>query len=163
MLFRSCGSSPSSVLEHALRLWEAEKSTENPYDRVYCVFDKDSHPSYKTTLDKIASPKFKGKFYAAQSVPSFEYWLLLHFTYTTKPYTRSGKFSSGDLVLKDLKNNFPQYAKCNKDVFTALKSRLESAKANAAKSLENAVRDGTDNPTTHVHKLVDYLQHLNDQ
>jgi hypothetical protein len=39
----SCGSSPRSVFKRAEQLYKSEERKGAPFDRVYCVFDKDSH------------------------------------------------------------------------------------------------------------------------
>ena len=157
----SCGSSPCSVLKRAQELQEKELKSGSPFDKVYCVFDKDAHQTYQATMDKIAKIKPKGVFNAANSIPSFEFWLLLHFIYSTKPYIKNGKMSSGDLVKKDLLVHHPDYKKKSKDTFLVLQPKLETAIANAAKVLATAERNGTDNPTTHIHTLVEYLRDLN--
>ena len=158
----SCDSSPRSVLERALELWESEISKRDPYDRVYCVFDKDSHETYQETLEKIKtlSKSHAETFYATRSIPCFEYWLILHFKYTTKPYSAKGKSSIGDEVLKDLISFMPGYKKGSKNVFSSLYDKLDFAKNNAQMTLKYAQENSTDNPSTCVHELVDYLQNL---
>jgi hypothetical protein len=89
----SCGSSPRSVFKRAEQLYKSEERKGAPFDRVYCVFDKDSHETYEETMQKIATKRPKNIYYTAVSIPSFEYWLLLHFNYTTKPYTATEKLS----------------------------------------------------------------------
>ena len=44
-----------------------------------------------------------------------------------------------------------------------IKSGLEMAVANAKRANETAKRNGTDNPTTQMDKLVDYLKGLKDE
>jgi hypothetical protein len=156
----SCDSSPKSVFERAFELWEEENKIGNPYDRVYCVMDKDSHETYDQTLRRISSKTPKNTFYAAQSIPCFEYWLLLHFRYTTKPYAAKGNSSIGNEVEKDLKSVMPEYEKGSQNIFSSLYDKLEFAKKNAARVLQYALDNQTDNPSTHVHKLVEYLQKL---
>ncbi len=47
----NCGSSPKSVVNHAINLYTKECDTDNGFDRVYCVFDKDSHgPAYEYAI-----------------------------------------------------------------------------------------------------------------
>ncbi len=157
----SCGSSPKSVFERALVLYDNESRKGDAFDRVYCVFDKDSHDTYDETLHKISIQNPKNTFYTAISVPCFEYWILLHFQYSTKPYQAVGGSSIGNEVLKDLLTIFPEYTKGSKDIFEKLSYQLEFAKANAQRSLKNAKANHTDNPTTSIHDLVDYLQCLN--
>jgi len=157
----ACGSSPSSVFEHAVHLSDAQKKKGDPFDRVYCVFDKDSHETFDQTIRKISEVKPKKVYHAAVSVPCFEYWLLLHFQYTTRPYAGTGKLTIANEVLKDLKKAMPDYTKGSTDIFNSLVSLIETAKENATRSLESAIANDTDNPTTHIHDLVDYLQNLN--
>lgn len=156
----SCGSSPKSIFDHAFSLWNKENKKGDPYDRVYCVFDKDNHSSYDETIKNISRQVPKGIFYSIASVPCFEYWLLLHFTYTTKPYAGKGKLSIGDVVVNDLKKYLPDYEKGSYNIFSHLFNRIDTAKNNAENSLKYAEINYTDNPTTHIHKLVNYLQRL---
>ena len=44
-----------------------------------------------------------------------------------------------------------------------IKSGLERAVANAKRANETAKRNGTDNPTTQMDELVDYLKDLKDE
>lgn len=159
-----CGSDPLSVVRHGEKLYAEEKRMHpsDPYDRVYFVFDKDSHPGYRAALEKIQNRRPKGVFYAVPSIPSFEYWLLLHYEYSTAPFVRSGNKSAGDMVLTALRRHWPEYAKGAKNVFSHLCDRLACAKANATRSQAEATRSGSDNPSTQVHDLVDYLQKIKD-
>jgi hypothetical protein len=154
------GSSPDSVFKRATRLWKRERDKGNPYDRVYCVFDKDTHTTYEETLGKISNYTPKGIFFPAQSIPCFEYWLILHFKFTAKPYSSDSRRRVGDVVKKDLKVIFPEYEENSKTIFWDLKDKLKTAKQHAVKSLKAAQARGNDNPSTHVHKLIDYLQNL---
>lgn len=156
----SCGSSPVSVFNRSLELWESEKRKGDPYDRVYCIFDKDTHDSYEEALENISREEFKGIFYAATSVPSFEYWLLLHFKFTTKPYAPAGELSVADAVINELREVMPNYSKGAKRIFSDLFPQIEFAKENATRALKQASEHFTDNPTTYIHELVDYLQNL---
>ena len=156
----SCGSSPKSVLERAEYLASSEKTKGDAYDRVYCVFDKDSHETYCETIKKIDNKRPVDIFYAVVSVPCFEYWILLHFNYTTKPFHQTGKSSVADEVIKDLKKYMPRYSKGDSNVFRQLVDQLDFAKSNSRRALESAKQNHTDNPSTNIHELVDYLQNL---
>ncbi|MFT7223801.1 MAG: hypothetical protein ACI82Z_001342, partial [Cellvibrionaceae bacterium] len=157
----TCGSSPKSVYERAIELWETEEKNGDPYDRVYCVFDRDTHETYDKTVRRISERNPRDIFYAAVSVPCFEYWLLLHFKYTARrPYATTGKLSVGGEVLRELKKVMPDYEKGNNNIFLSLSSKIEFAKGNAAISLKHAKDNRTDNPSTSIHDLVDYLQNL---
>lgn len=156
----SCGSSPKSVYEKAVEIYENETTRGDSYDKVYCVFDKDTHETYSSTLKSISLMEPKGVFFYVKSVPCFEYWLILHFNYTTKPYASTEKNSTGDIALKELKKLMPDYKKGLKGVFSTLHGQLEFAKANAVRAEKHAQANHTDNPSTNINDLVDYLQKL---
>ena len=157
-----CGSDPASIVEFAKGRYREEKRAGDSFDKVYCVFDKDTHASYGRAIDQIKRATPKDTFVAITSVPCFEYWLLLHFFYTTKPYEPMPANSAGNQVLKDLKEFMPDYEKGANDVFLNLLDQLELAKNNAVRALDAANSGYTDNPTTHVHELVEFLQHIKD-
>jgi hypothetical protein len=157
-----CGSAPRSVVEHGMDLYAAEKKAfpKNPFDRVYFVFDRDQHETYDEAMRTIQSGKPKNTFFAINSVPSFEFWLLLHFTYTTQPFKTNGKTSSGEAVLKELKVHMPKYEKGSKNIFGELQSRLATAKNYANLVNAHAKAHKTDNPTTQVHVLIEFMQNM---
>lgn len=158
----TCGSSPKSVLERAEDLANKESQKGDAFDRIYCVFDRDSHESYDVTVKNIAGKIPKGVYIAAVSVPCFEYWLLLHFQYTTKPYHATGNSSIGNEVLKELRKFIPNYSKGSNNIFSLLIDNVEFAKENSIRSLKYSEKNYIDNPSTKIHKLVDYLQKMKD-
>lgn len=153
-------SSPCQIIKYAEERYKADKKTGDKFDRVFCVFDKDSHHSYKNAINKINNMRPKGVYRVINSVPCFEYWLLLHFEYTTKPYECEGKRSSCDVVTKDLKKFLVNYKKNCKGVYSRIKDKMNDAICNSKKSLKSANINDTDNPTTQVHELVEYLQNI---
>ncbi len=153
-----CGSNPLSILQHAKQRYREEWDARDAFDKVFCVFDKDTHPQYGEALQAIAAQKPYGTFSAITSVPCFEYWLLLHFIYTTRPYASLSSNSAGSQVLTDLRQYLPDYQKGRKSVFIELINQLVLATRNAQKALREAERSGTDNPTTHVHELVSFMR-----
>lgn len=154
------GSDPWSIYQYAQQYAAQAKRDKDPYDKIYCVFDKDKHATYQKTVDAINQVKANQEFAAIVSVPCFEYWLLLHFIYTTQPYEAIGNKSSGDQVVHELKKYLPAYQKADKGIFAQLLQSLNFAKANAERALKAARANQTDNPSTWVHGLVDYLQNL---
>lgn len=147
------GATPTSIVRSAKKRYRKEKSIGDPFDKVFCVFDKDQHTDYNAAVEKIKGMKPKRPFIAITSVPAFEYWLLLHYEYSTQPCNSSE-------VLSRLKHYMPNYKKGEKYIFTQLQKQLEDAKRNAQRSLDSALETGTDNPSTRVHKLVKFLQKL---
>ena len=114
------GPSPSSVVECALKLYESDATQGlDPYDTVYCVIDRDKHTTYDAALRRIEVLRAEGKpFEGIPSIPCFEYWLLLHFTYTRQFFQAKGKKSICDALIRDeLRNQdgFADYDKGLKD------------------------------------------------
>jgi len=133
--------SPDSLFTKAKRMFDRAKREKKPFTQVILIVDKDNFTHYEKTKQKIAGID---NFHAFFSEPCFEYWLLLHYENTTKPFT------CFDELKKDrmFKKHFPDYQK-NQDVFTNLQDRIPAACQNA----EN-------NPHTNIHKLIEYLQNI---
>lgn len=156
-----CGSDPMSVFRHARDRFKAEIGRGERFDRVYCIFDKDAgQANYKGALDAINRAAPVNIFYAINSVPCFEYWVLLHFTDSTRKYQAAGGQSSCDLVVKEIKKTIPNYVKGMSGLYPLLESKTKAAIKNAKKSLVEAEAADTDNPTTRMHLLVEYLYTL---
>lgn len=155
-----CGSDPMSVLVYAKQRYRQEKDAGDAFDKVYCVFDKDSHVNYAQALAAISSAAPKGIFEAITSVPCFEYWLLLHFFPTTRPYAQLPGASPADQLIDELRRYLPGYTKGQKGLFARLIDQLAGAKVNAERALQIAERSQTDNPSTRVHQLVTFLQQI---
>ena len=151
---------PDRVAETALRMYEKEERKGSKYTAVYCVMDRDNHQSFKKTLEKIKRNQAKGMtIYAVVSVPSFEYWFLLHFQYSTKPYETIGKVSAGDDVKHDLnelmgKKLGCEYSKTDNEIYTKLKPYLLKAEKNAKLVEEHDKIAESFNPYTNVYQLT---------
>lgn len=154
------GSSPISIFQYAQQRYAQEKNAGDPFDKVYCVFDKDTHESYGATCEKIARTSPKDTYVAVTSVPCFEYWLLLHYFYTTAPYESLPGNSAANQVLTELRRYLPGYEKGARGLFAELIDQLEFAKSNAQRALDAAVQQHTDNPSTRIHELVAFLQNI---
>lgn len=151
------GSSPRNVVDCAVSLYKKNKD----YDRVYCIFDKDKHTNYLEAIDVVNRTKMaKGhSIHAITSVPCFEFWILLHFEYTTKSFdTKSGSICAQ--VITDLKKHLPNYEKGDQDTFGATKEHLMTAITRAKRVYDYCESGDTDMPSTKIHNLVEYLQNL---
>jgi hypothetical protein len=156
----NCGSDPVSIYKYAKKRFREERERGDPFDKVYCVFDKDSHVNFQQAVDAISRSMPKQVYEATVSVPCFEYWLLLHFIYTSKPYMAQGSNSSCSQVISDLKAYLPDYEKGQANVYLQLKQHLETAKVHALRAKLEAEDNNTDNPSTRVHELVEFLQNI---
>jgi hypothetical protein len=155
-------SSPTSVVKYAKDL--ITDSFKDPYDHVFCVIDRDKHADFDTAIAQIKGYKNKDidtKIHAIVSNPCFEFWILLHFDYTTKLFGISGDSPCDDLIKNNLKNFIEDYEKGDKTIMLPIiRSGLEIAVANAKRANKTAKRNNTDNPTTQMDELVDYLKGL---
>lgn len=136
---------PYSVFEEAKKRYNKSKKEGNPYDRVYCVFDKDKHPKYqdtKNTIDNFQKPK--NIYYHGFSEPCFEFWLLLHYIKTDKPFINFDELRKD----KEFKKYLPRYHKSKID-FNDFKDRIPTA-----------CRNAKNNPHTNINELVEYLQNI---
>jgi len=152
------GADPLSVVNFAIESFQEEPE----FDHVYCVFDRDRHTTYPEALDKIHHTRLGrgSKIFAIPSIPCFEFWLLLHFRYTTKPFDASPSDSICSKVIEELKRYLPAYRKGDSGIFNEIKDRLGDAITNARRVEQYHQTSGTDNPSTQVHNLVEYLRDL---
>ncbi len=157
---KECGSAPSSVLEYAEQEYNEELKSD-PYDRVYCVFDRDQNKSFSPTIKKISILKTSGKpFFAITSTPCFEIWLLLHFGYCARSYMPVGKRSSCTQALSELRQNpnLAGYEKGAKGIYTMFSGQeMLDAIKHAKRLMQENQRTGSDNPSTNIYELVEYL------
>ena len=157
---RKSGLDPNSLVTFAIERFKKDKD----FDHVFCVFDKDKHISYNAALDKIRATRLAGgaTLHAITSVPCFEIWLLLHFTCTTRPFSTAGSDSNCALVIDalDRKGRIRGYEKGSRDIFNVLSDKIETAIRNAEKLEHFYKTSQTDNPSTKVHELVQYLKGL---
>ncbi len=123
----NCGSSPASVFAYAKKRYQDEKRQGDEYDRVFCVFDKDIHTTYTQTLDHISKAKPTDTFKAIHSTPCFEYWLLLHFVFTTQPFMATGEKSACTCVIDELHKYLPMYNKGDEDIYKQLMQQTAQA------------------------------------
>ncbi|MFA7060474.1 MAG: RloB family protein [Pedobacter sp.] len=158
---QECGSDPLSVVNYAIRKFREDSD----YDRVYCVIDRDKHSTFDAAIDKLNQTRLgKGVvFIAITSVPCFEFWLLLHFGFTTRQFCAPGNASNCELVLAELNKRelIPGYSKGAMNIFALTKERLTDAIRHANQLQQYHQASGTNNPSTNIHELIEYLISLN--
>lgn len=132
----------------------------DPFDKIYCVFDRDKHTTFEAAVKRIAD--LGSPFSAITSTPCFEFWLLLHFDYTNQPFSAAGKKSVGDQVVSKLKTKpgFAKYAKGGRGVYSQLKNKLNTALENADRLRRHNEAMNSSNPATDVDKLILALREL---
>ncbi len=150
------GSDPDSVVQFAIRTAKEDRG----YDCLYCVFDRDQHASYQAAIDRARNARIGIPVNTITSVPCFEYWLLLHFTYTDRAFAGAGNRSPCDEVIAELRRYLPDYAKADHGIYMQTKENFDSAITHAKRAHAAAEANGTENPSTLVFKLVEYLKNL---
>jgi hypothetical protein len=126
-------------------------STEKHYDRVWCVFDKDSFPDDRF-MGAITRARALG-FSVAYSNEAFELWYLLHFDFITAGVSRH------EYARMLAERMGAPYSKNSLEMYVQLRPRLATAIRNARKLLAGyePCRPHVDNPSTTVHLLVQEL------
>lgn len=140
---------PSQIVE-----FTKEKNKDYSYNKVYCVFDKDTHSDF----DKARQECEKYKFEAITSNPCFEFWILLHFTYTTKSFAINSPCN--ELINTYLKGYIKDYTK-NYNFTNIIQQNLDTAIANAQKANEEAEKNNYESSYTFMDKLAIKFKELN--
>lgn len=146
-----CGSAPISVVDFALQGKKRAQSEGNRYDQIWCVIDRDQHPSFMQAIDKARANGIE----LAVSVPCFEFWLTLHFEYTTRPS------SSYNDIRPQLEKHIPDYHRVGYDASALIERRNEAVIH--ARRLIDARPDAAVEfpcPCTYVYLLVESIEAL---
>ena len=151
------GTDPMTIVSHTEQLMGQEQ-----YDRVFSVFDRDTHPNFGAAVQYVAN-SVRGRartWQAVTSTPCFEVWLLLHYHYSTAPIVRSGQNSPSDMTVRALRLHLPDYAKGSTGIYEQVAGMTDAAVANARRLVTHNNASGSNNPATDVHTLVEYLRNL---
>jgi len=135
------------------------KKEKNDYDFVWVIFDKDGHANIPTTFENARQSKPEIKIAFVR--PCFEYYVLLHFEKTTKPFTKCDEVIS---YIK--KNHLPDYEKAI-NLFELLvnykTTGLENSKWVSAQK-EEEINLGTKiydlSAYSNIHEIVEFLYSL---
>lgn len=133
---------------------------QRSYDELYCVFDRNGHEGFDTALEEASRHQ---KITVIPSYPCFEFWLLLHFGFTDRPYMPAGNRSACDRVIHTLreKDGMAQYAKgAREPLFARLEPMLPAARRHAEQILARIDDPRNPNPSTHIHELLARLEAL---
>ncbi|MFY4690256.1 RloB family protein [Campylobacter jejuni] len=152
-IISSKDSNPLQVVKFA-----KEKNDLFDYNEVYCVFDKDTHANFtkaqeeceKYTKKYIKKDK-NFKFEAIISNPCFEFWILLHFTYTTKSFSTNSPCN--ELINACLKAYIKNYTK-NYNFTNTIQQNLDTAITNAQKANKEAEKNNYVSSYTFMDKLA---------
>ncbi len=131
------------------------KETEN--DELWVVFDKDGYTKHHEAFCKA---KDNGVNIAFSSI-SFEYWLLLHFEYTSSSFQKSKN------VEHALKKHLPDYEKKWTEIFEKVSHLIQDAIIHAKRRKKEVGTANYDdckiyklNPYTNVDELLHAIENL---
>ncbi|PZT48396.1 RloB [Helicobacter valdiviensis] len=144
----SKNSDPSQIVEFA-----EEKNKDCSYDKVYCVFDKDTHSNFNEAREKCEQCNFE----VIISNPCFEFWILLHFTYTTKIFGTNSPCN--ELINVCLKKYMKNYTK-NYNFTDTIRKNLDTAIENAQKANKEAENNNYTSSYTFMDKLANKFLEL---
>jgi RloB-like protein len=143
------------LLQIAIDLKAKAKRERNSYDEIWIALDRDGYTKHAEVFDRVKKyPEIRIGF----SSPCFEYWLLLHFEYTSAP------FDDCDYTIKKLETYLPDYQK-GKDYSRIFMERISTAVSNS-KKIKKHQEDTSDvkiwayNPYSNLHELIEQLLNL---
>lgn len=153
------GMNTNSLVEEAIKKIEQAAKQRRHYSVVWCVFDRDSFPldNYNRAFRLAKNNKIIKVAWANEA---FELWYLLHFCYLDAGLSRAD-------YQNKLRDKGLDYDKADKTIYAKVRHLQDTAIKNAAR-LEKHWNDcgracpERENPSTGVHKLVEYLNELAD-
>lgn len=155
---RDRAGAPISVVDEAQAQVEKRKqdirdgrTSVPPFETVWCVFDVEN-PSHNQTFDRAVQVADQNNYQLAISNPAFEFWYILHYERTTRP------FADGNEVKEYLKRHIPGYHPAMV-VFDDLVPSTPMAVQHAKGILGNHPQGEQrfPNPSTRVHLLVEEM------
>lgn len=141
-----------------------EFRSNNEYDRVFAVFDAE-HSNLRKALALCGKPvQRKNKkenlpeIYIEPIVsnPCIEFWLLLHFTYSDRPFCNCAE------VFSELSARLPDYSKADQHVFERIggEQALNRAIVATEQLKKSLAQTGADSPNTDMPLLVKALRNM---
>lgn len=152
------GMNTDSLVEEAMRLKGKAVQASQPYSEVWCVFDRDSFPA--ANFDRAFQLAHANGIHVAWANEAFEIWYLLHFNYHDSGISR-------DDYRAKLRQCGLEYDKADQTIYAQIKDRQPTAFKHARKLEQHWNEMGEkfparQNPSTSVHKLVEFLNDLAD-
>ena len=141
-----------------VRKAQRQFTADGGYDLVYVLCDGDAPrltealQQAKKTLRNTARERTQVQVIA--SYPSFEFWLLLHFEYSARPFRTAAD------VTDTLRRHVTDYAKNDRDIFAKVAMGLDAASQNADRLKAELNQTGSLVPDTDMRTLVDQLMRM---
>jgi hypothetical protein len=149
---------PKSVGSYKGVFDKVESLYTEGYDEVYCLIDMDKVLSDNTLAKYLTDKKRieKKGIIVFENNPCIEFWFLLHYVRTTKP------FANCESVEKELQKYMPNYAKnqqylVQSNIYKTLKPNLLNAFENGKWIEENQIENEYNSSKSEVYKLIKIL------
>ena len=146
---------PVGIVKDLIRFIENDIGREKD-DKYYVVIDADINQNKQSQIDKARELAIENGIEFITSIPTFEYWYILHFEYTTKIY------NSSEVVQNAMKEKIKGYTK-SMNIYNLLKEKTDVAIKNAKEVEKYHLKEGksldneNSNPYTGVYKVVEEL------
>lgn len=140
---------------------EQEGERDSDLDEIWCVLDHDERDADIEGFCSWLARQPDGEtgnvtVRAAISVPCFEYWLLLHFRYTNRPFRGTlGGPSACEQVIRELEGHLDGYRKADATTYERCRGLLPNAIRNAKRAGRSKMSS-----STNVWELVGRLREL---
>jgi hypothetical protein len=154
------GAAPITVVNRAIELRQERRRlaktsvTKTAYEVVYCVIDVEAPKA--ESLPRAINKAEDNRLEVILSNPCFEYWYILHFRKTSAPFSTSQEAKSA------LRRKHRAYCESDTTIFDVVYPKTADAIKHSKEVLREQHNDAEDlsdcNPSTHVHKIVEYLQ-----
>lgn len=158
-IFKPKDHSPLGLVKEAKRQLNKAKRERNSYNFVWIVFDKDGHAKVPEAFEtaRTNNPEINIAFTA----PCFEFFVLLHFEKTTKP------FSKCDSVISQIKKKWlPNYEKAT-NIYEEIYEFKDFGSSNSKWVQERAEVDLNDGKRiynlsaySNIHEIIEFLYSL---
>jgi len=147
-----------SLVNKAITMKEEAEKTCQPYNQVWCVFDRDSFDA--DNFDNAITRAYSNKIKVAYSNEAFELWYLLHFEFYNTGISRDRYKQLLSTKINALtKGKITEYHKNDDDIYKMLHDKQQTA-INNARRLNSRYSDNCfsrHNPRTTVFLLVEEL------
>lgn len=147
----------TGTLANMVKRVEREVAEDPTQDEIWCVLDHDERVTeidgFRSWLQRPRS-RTTTRIYLAISIPCFEYWLLLHFRFTTRGYPGAAGRSACWQVIQDLKRYLENYDKTDSSTYRRCRELLDTAIVRARRIPVNSAS------ATGVGRLVERLRQL---
>ena len=145
---------PIGLVRKAQKLFKGDRD----YDLVYVVCDGDSQ--HLATARALAARRLRNSGGAVTEVqviasyPSIEFWLLMHFEYSARPFRTAAE------VQQILRAHLPDYRKNDRDIFLKAAPGLDQACQRVEQLKAELRANGASAPDTDMHLLVEQFRRM---